>query len=197
MIGVEDGQPLSQGLYHLPCDFVPLQESLQRIAYRKTAHFESIVDDLTMVLKGVVLIILSKRHHLKIDARAESTIQGELLLTVEAALVQGREIQKSQVDGLLQFVGIAIGQKHQRDMGLAHLYSRGRFRIDSRILQRLAPGSDIHHSLLALSDCIGKGIPLAPAKLPSPTLHLPISYDGFKRKSSPRTPALKDLANRR
>src|SRR5215510_3110319 len=113
MIGVKGHQFSGQGLYHFGRDCTLSQQILQRTLVRQTAHFEHIFDDLAVLPKSIVLMILEEGHDLEIDPSAEPTVQTKFLRTVEMTPLQAREIEKSQVDGFFRFVDETISQKNQ------------------------------------------------------------------------------------
>jgi hypothetical protein len=68
-------------------------------------------------------------HHLQVKVRRQAGIEPQFFLAKEMPALKGGEIQKTQIDRFLDFVGIIPRQKDVGDMGLEMLYPRHRVRV--------------------------------------------------------------------
>ena len=69
------------------------------------------------------------RNTVEIDFRRQPPVQAEFLFAIVFPSFQAGKIQKAQIQGLLDLVGIIAGQQDMRDMGLQVLDSGDGMRI--------------------------------------------------------------------
>ena len=67
--------------------------------------------------------------HVEIDVRAQASIEPQLLAAEMLAQRWRAEVEERQRDGLLQLVGPAAGQAHDRDVRLCHFHVIDRLRV--------------------------------------------------------------------
>ncbi len=54
---------------------------------------------------------------LEVELGGETAVEAQFLLAIEAAFLQGAEIEKAEIDGFLDLVGISPGEQNPGDMG--------------------------------------------------------------------------------
>lgn len=64
-------------------------------------------------------------HDSEVDARREAAVEADFLHAVAMAGVDRAEVEKRSVDGLLEFVRIAIGEEDPRHVGFDRFDMRG------------------------------------------------------------------------
>jgi hypothetical protein len=101
----------------------------------KAAHPHAIFQDRPSAGDARRLERAIDRDHIQIELRRQTAVEPQLFLAIEAAPLQGREIQKAEIERLLELVGIVPGQQHMRDMGLDMLDAIDCVRIGPRVPQ--------------------------------------------------------------
>ena len=112
-----------------------LQQAACQRALRKLAHFHRVLDDGATAFDGWIIGAAGDRHHRLVHGGRKPAIQTQLLVAVMVARLQRGEIEKPQVNRLLDFVGMLPGQYHPRDMGFQHVDTLHRMRVARRIAQ--------------------------------------------------------------
>ena len=82
------------------------------------AHDDHPVDDLTIAIKGDAAAVDGDRHSIDVDRRRQSPVECHLGAAVQLPELDGRVIQETEVDRLLELVNKSAGEKDRRDVGL-------------------------------------------------------------------------------
>ena len=134
---VEAGDALGQASQQLGGDGVALQEAGHHPLLRQPAHLHGIIDGGAFGVHLRLPIGEDDGHDVQVGLRAETPVQAQLLLAEVVALLQRREVQKAQVQGLLHLVDEFAGEEEIRDVGLQQLDAVHRVRIGVRREHRL------------------------------------------------------------
>src|SRR5206468_9457576 len=81
-------------------------------------HFDGILNGYAPVVKTRALWRAINSYHVEIQLWCQAAIQAEFFLAEEVPFGERREINKAQIDGLFNLVGVWASQHDPRDMGL-------------------------------------------------------------------------------
>ena len=87
----------------------------------KAAHLHAVFDRGAWTTQAGAILRSSYGHDCQIKLGGEACVEPELFLAIEPALIERREVQKPEIDGLLEFIRERAGQEHTGDVGLEHL----------------------------------------------------------------------------
>ena len=90
----------------------------QQIIVRETPHAHGEIDDFALPRHAWPLGPADDGNHVEVRARREATVQPQFLEAEMPPRLEGAEVEKAEVDGLLQFVGEVSGEEHAGDVGL-------------------------------------------------------------------------------
>ncbi len=136
--GVEGGDALRQ------CVDVPViqgalpRQPVEQRFLGKAPHLDGVFDDGARGRAQPRCVAAPPdRRDFKVDPRRQAAIEAQFLLAVEAPLFQGAEIQKAEIERLLQLVGELAGEQDMGNVGFQLLDGLDRMRIARRGAQRL------------------------------------------------------------
>lgn len=117
---MEAGRHPGDGLDPGRVQFATGQYPIKQAFLVETAHFDGVFECARRVDGGEDgrLGATRERDDVQIQLRGEASVEAQFLLAVMASQIQGREIQKAQVQGLLELVGVVAGEQDDGDMGL-------------------------------------------------------------------------------
>ena len=87
----------------------------------KAAHLDAVFDGGAWTPQAGAIRRPGYGHDRQIQLGGEARVEPELFLAIEPALLERREVQKPEIDGLLEFIRERAGQEHTGDVGLDHL----------------------------------------------------------------------------
>ncbi|WP_241546937.1 hypothetical protein [Thiohalobacter thiocyanaticus] len=99
-------------------------------------HLEGVFDGCARAVELRVLRGAGYRNHIEIQLRRQAAVEFQFNLAVLAALFQGTEIEKAEIDRFLELVGDAAGEQDPGDMGFDHAEVTDRMRKAFGRLQR-------------------------------------------------------------
>jgi hypothetical protein len=97
------------------------------------AHLYSVFDDFPTAADLRRLRRAADRYDLEVKLRREPRVQPEFLLAEKPSFIQGRGIEETEIDGLLDLVGEVAGEDDERDVRLDYTNGLHWVRIASRI----------------------------------------------------------------
>ncbi len=89
-----------------------LHHAAEQRVLPEAAHLDRVVDRLAVAADSRVHLAARQRHHLEVELRRGAAVQPQLLLAIEVSCLQRAEIEKAEIDRLLELVGIVAGEQH-------------------------------------------------------------------------------------
>lgn len=126
---MKDGDLLRELAYR-PCDVNTLPDEGREAAIcRHPLHHQDAVAILATPIHEV--------EHLEVDVRGHPAVECELPATGHIAPSRGAEVEETEVDRLLDLVGVVTAQQHHGGVGLSHFRARDRALVGTRRGPRL------------------------------------------------------------
>ena len=94
---------------------------VEQLALVELAHADGVFKRLTFATDYRLVGGAGDWHHIQIQVRGQAGVQTQFLLAEMLAASQGGEIEKPEIHGLLDLIGVVAGEDHLRDVGLKNL----------------------------------------------------------------------------
>jgi hypothetical protein len=138
---VKSSQRLAKLFHVLRADFVLPNELPESNRIRQLPHLDCILDYLTTLFKRE----LAHSHfvdgnHFLVNTLTEPPVQGDFSFAEISPVVQLTKIEKTEINGFLEFVDPFARQEYGRNMGVTAFDTANRMRIEAGISHRLANG---------------------------------------------------------
>ena len=103
------------------------EEPTRQCLLRELAHFDCVLDRGPIAADDRSLDAAGDRYHVEVERGREAPIEPQLFLAEVTSRGKRREIEKAEIDGLLELVCEASGEKHIRDVRLedGHTFAIG------------------------------------------------------------------------
>jgi hypothetical protein len=127
--GVKLGQPTPNPTHQPRDDRISGKQRRKHPSLRQAAHPDGRLDGPPRTANNVGAISLDDVDHPKVHIRAEAAVEADLIFTVGDASLERREVEKPDVNWLLDLVGERPGKDDPGDVRLLQLDVIGRVRI--------------------------------------------------------------------
>jgi|GEM_PF-4886793 len=114
---MEVGEPVGELSHHGGLEAIALQHRRQQIGLVELAHPHGIVDQGAAAQQPGGGRRPVDRADVQVEVGGQATIQPDFLPTEPAPPLERAEIDKAQIDRLLNLVGIGAGEQNPGDMG--------------------------------------------------------------------------------
>ena len=146
--GVKAGDLPGQRLDEARCNGPAPEPRLQGRVVRQARHFHGPLDHFAVAADLERLAVPGHGDHAEIDGRRQAAVEPHFLLAEVPPPFQGGEIQKTEIDRLLDLVGERPGQEHDRDVRLADLHLLDRVRVGAGSGEGLDQARQVHRRSL-------------------------------------------------
>ena len=113
-----------------------VEHALEHPGLVELSHSDRVLDGLSITADARVCGLPGDGNNIQVQLGREAPVQPQLLLAAEAALLERREIQKAEIQRLLELIRVLAGQEHVRDVGLDMFDLARRMGIANRVQQR-------------------------------------------------------------
>ena len=92
--------------------FTPAQYTVELRVLGKLQHAHRVFNGIALATEHRLFRCTGYRQHIEVGIRRQAPVQAQLFFAVETALVECGEIEKTEINRLLDLVGIVTGQYH-------------------------------------------------------------------------------------
>ncbi len=147
-VGIEGNQFLDQFVHVVLGQLAAGVDLGAELVFVEFTHDDHPVDLFTLALDGESLAVKGDRCRPQVDRRGQSTVELDLGPAVELAQLEGRKIEKPEVDRFFEFVNEVAGQKDGRNVSLEKPHLLHGMRVEGRLGKCLDKLRVIHRFLL-------------------------------------------------